>query len=74
MKTTRVNNMAKGLKITLIKSPHGRLPKHSCVLEALGLRKTNRTVYVPDNERMWGMVKKISYLVNVETVEEENAK
>ena len=66
--------MTKRLKITLIKSPHGRLPKHSCILDALGLRKTNRTVYKPDNPQTWGMVKKIPHLVNVEGVEDKNAK
>lgn len=65
--------MAKVLKITLIKSPHGRIPKHRLTLEALGLRKTNRTIYVPDNPQMWGMVKKIPHLVVVEGVEKANA-
>jgi large subunit ribosomal protein L30 len=58
--------MAKSLKITLLKSPHGRLPTQWKVLDALGLRKTKRTVYKPDNPQIWGMVKKISHLIKVE--------
>lgn len=65
--------MAKRLKITLVKSPYGRLPKHSRNLEALGLRKTNRTIYVPDNPQMRGMVEKIPHLVVVEGVEDKDA-
>ena len=62
------------IKITLIKSPHGRLPQHRRILDALGLRKTNRTVYKPDNPQTWGMVKKIPHLIVVEGAEEKNAK
>ena len=65
--------MAKQLKIKLIKSPHGRLPKHRQILDALGLRKTNRVVYKPDNPQIWGMINKIPYLLSVEGVEEKNA-
>ena len=65
--------MTKHLKITLIKSPHGRLPQHRRTLDALGLRKTNRTVYKPDNPQTWGMVKKIPHLIVVEGAEEKNA-
>jgi len=65
--------MARQLKITLIKSPHGRLPKQRLILEALGLRKTNRSVYKPDNPQTWGMVKKIPHLLVIEGVEKDNA-
>ncbi|MBN2373475.1 50S ribosomal protein L30 [bacterium] len=65
--------MANRLKITLKKSPNGRIPKHTRILDALGLRKTNRTVCVPDNPQMQGMVRKITHLVSVERVEEKDA-
>ena len=66
--------MGKQLKITLLKSPHGRLPNHRRTLDALGLRKTTRTVYKPDNPQTWGMINKIPHLISVEGVEEQNAK
>lgn len=65
--------MDKRLKITLTKSPYGRLPKQRRILDALGLRKTNRTVYKPDNPQTWGMVKKIPHLVIVEGAKNKNA-
>jgi len=65
--------MARQLKITLIKSPHGRLPKQRLILDALGLRKTNRSVYKPDNPQTWGMVNKISHLLVIEGVKKDNA-
>ncbi len=73
MKKIKVKKMNKTLKIKLIKSPYGRIPKHKRILDAMGLRKTNKIVYVPDNPMMWGMIKKIPHLVTVERIEEENA-
>ena len=58
--------MAEKLKITLVKSPIGAVPKHRKTAEALGLRKLNKTVEMPDNEAVRGMIRQISYLVNVE--------
>ena len=37
------------LKITLVKSTIGAVPKHRKTVEALGLRKLNKTVVLPDN-------------------------
>ena len=65
--------MGKNLKITLVKSPFGRLPKQRRILDALGLRKTKQTVYKPDNPQTWGMVKKIPHLVVVEGEQDKNA-
>ena len=36
--------MAEKLKVTLVKSPIGAIPKHRKTVEALGLRKLNKTV------------------------------
>ncbi len=58
--------MAEKLKITLVKSPIGAVPKHRKTAEALGLRKLNKTVEMPDNEAVRGMIRQISYLVKVE--------
>ena len=34
------------LKITLVKSPIGAIPKHRKTVEAMGLRKLNKTVEI----------------------------
>ncbi|MEW6608645.1 MAG: 50S ribosomal protein L30 [bacterium] len=60
--------MEKNLKITLVKSRFGRIPKHCGTLSALGLRKINQTVIKPDNPQIKGMIKQIDYLVKVEKI------
>ncbi|MDI6735680.1 MAG: 50S ribosomal protein L30 [bacterium] len=57
--------MEKKLKITLVKSRFGRVPKHGRTLSALGLRKINQVVVKPDNPQTRGMVKQVDYLVKV---------
>ncbi len=56
----------KKIKVTLVKSPIGAIPKHRKTVEALGLRKMNHTVELPDNEAVRGMVKQVCHLVKVE--------
>lgn len=56
----------KMLKITLVKSPIGAVPKHKRTCEAMGLHKTNRSVVLPDNAATRGQIAQISYLVKVE--------
>ena len=58
--------MADKLKVTLVKSPIGCIPKHRRTVEALGLKKVNKTVELPDNAAVRGMVNQVSYLVKVE--------
>ena len=53
------------LKITLVKSTIGAVPKHKKTVEALGLKKLNKTVVLPDNAATRGMVKQVSHLVKV---------
>ena len=57
--------MAKTLKITLVKSPIGAVPKNKKTVEALGLRKLHQTVEKPDNEAVRGMIATVSHLVEV---------
>ena len=57
--------MAK-LKITLVKSTIGAVPKHKKTVEALGLKKLNKSVVLPDNGAVRGMVRQVSHLVKVE--------
>ena len=56
------------LKVTLVKSTIGAVPKHKKTVEALGLRKLNKTVELPDNAATRGMVKQVQHLVKVEEV------
>ena len=54
------------LKITLVKSTIGAVPKHKKTVEALGLKKVNKTVELPDNAATRGMIKQVQHLVTVE--------
>ena len=54
------------LKVTLVKSPIGAVPKRKKTVEAMGLRKVNKTVELPDNAATRGMIKQVSHLVKVE--------
>ena len=58
----------KTLKITLVKSPIGAIPKQRATVEAMGLRKLNKTVELPNNDAVRGMVKQVKHLVKVEEV------
>ncbi len=60
--------MEKKLKVTLIKSRFGRVPKHGRTLSALGLRKINQVVVKPDNPQTRGMIQQVDYLVKVEGI------
>ena len=56
----------KTIKVTLVKSTIGAVPKHKKTVEALGLRKLNKTVELPDNASTRGMVNQVRHLVKVE--------
>ena len=60
--------MAEKLKITLVKSPIGAVPKQKATIEALGLRKMHKTVEMPDTGAVRGMIQPVSHLVKVEEV------
>ena len=60
--------MAEKLKITLVKSPIGAVPKHIKTVEALGLKKLNKTVEMPDNAATRGMIQQVKHLVKVEEI------
>ena len=60
--------MAEKLKITLVKSPIGAVPKHIKTVEALGLKKLNKTVELPDNAATRGMIQQVKHLVKVEEI------
>ena len=54
------------LKVTLVKSTIGAVPKHKKTVEALGLKKLHKTVELPDNEATRGMITQVQHLVKVE--------
>lgn len=60
--------MAEKLKVTLVKSTIGAIPKHRATVEALGLHKLNKTVELPDNDAVRGMIWHVKHLVKVEEV------
>ncbi|BCN32746.1 50S ribosomal protein L30 [Anaeromicropila herbilytica] len=60
--------MAGKLKITLVKSTIGAIPKHRKTVEALGLRKPNRSVEQADNAAIRGMLQQVRHLVKVEEI------
>ena len=41
--------MAEKLRITLVKSPIGAVPKHRKTVEAMGLTKMHKTVELPED-------------------------
>ena len=60
--------MADKLKITLVKSTIGAIPKHRATVEALGLKKLNKSVELPNNAATKGMIAQVSHLVKVEEI------
>ena len=54
------------LKVTLVKSTIGAIPKHKKTVAALGLKKLNKTVELPDNAATRGIVNQVQHLVKVE--------
>ena len=58
--------MAKKLKVTLVRSIHGRLRKHQACVRGLGLRRMHQTVEVLDTPENRGMINKVSYLLKCE--------
>lgn len=53
------------MKIKLVRSKIGSLPKQRQVLEALGLRKVQQVKEVKDNAAVRGMIAKVSHMVEV---------
>jgi large subunit ribosomal protein L30 len=56
------------VKLTLMKSRHGRLKNHQACIAGLGLRRIRHSVIVDDTPENRGMINKISYLLQVEDV------
>ncbi len=56
----------KQIKLTLVKSKHGRLKNHKASIAGLGLRRMHQTVVVEDTPQNRGMINQVSYLLKVE--------
>ena len=54
------------MQITLIKSTIGQVPKNRATVAAMGLRKLNQTVELPDNSCTRGQIQKVRHMVKVE--------
>lgn len=58
------------MKVTLVKSTIGAIPKHKRTVEALGLRKINSSNIHEDNVAIRGMVDQVRHLVKAEVISE----
>ena len=58
----------KKLKVTYVKSAIGYNKKQAKILEALGLRKLNSSVVLPDNASIRGSIFHVKHLVKVEEI------
>ncbi|MDR1539249.1 MAG: 50S ribosomal protein L30 [Clostridiales bacterium] len=60
--------MAGELKVTLVRSSIGAIPKHKKTIKALGLGKINSSRVHKDNDAIRGMIRKVTHLVKVEEI------
>jgi large subunit ribosomal protein L30 len=60
--------MAKKIRIRLIRSVIGSLPKQRATVRSLGLRKIGSVNELEANSAVLGMVRVVSHLVSVEEV------
>ncbi len=58
----------KKLRVTLVRSPIGYNKKQAQIAEALGLKKLNHSVVLPDNASVRGSISHVAHLVKVEEV------
>lgn len=55
----------KSLKVELVRSPIGILPKHKLCVKGLGLRKIGQVRELEDTPAVRGMINKVNYMVRV---------
>jgi large subunit ribosomal protein L30 len=63
-----MSEQKKQVKLTLVRSLIGRLPKHKACIAGLGLRKMHHSSVVEDTPSTRGMINKVSYLLKVEEI------
>lgn len=56
----------KMIKVTLVRSLHGRLKSHQACVKGLGIRRMHQTVAVQDTPENRGMINKAYYMLQVE--------
>jgi large subunit ribosomal protein L30 len=61
-------NAIKQIKITLIKSPFGRLQIHRACVRGLGLSRMHQSVQIAATPENLGMVRKAGFMLKVEEV------
>lgn len=62
----KADSGVKMVKLTLVRSKHGRLKSHKACVAGLGLRRMHQTVEVIDTPENRGMINKIHYMLNIE--------
>jgi large subunit ribosomal protein L30 len=60
----------KKLRVTLLRSRIGLLPKQERTLDALGLRRIRQSVVHRESPEVRGMLARVSHLVRIEGIEE----
>jgi large subunit ribosomal protein L30 len=54
------------IRVTLVKSAHGRLQSHKDTVRGLGLRRMRHSVELEDTPQVRGMINKIAYMLRIE--------
>lgn len=65
---TKKKEKQKLVRVTLVKSPIGYEKSQGDTVRAMGLRKMNATVELPDNSTVRGQINKVRHLLKVEEV------
>ena len=65
--------MAAELRVTQVRSTIGTKPKHRGTIRALGLRRINHTVVLPDRPEIRGMLARVTHLVRIEASSGESS-
>ena len=60
----------KKLKITQVRSESGRQERHRRTLRALGLRYHQQSVIQQDTPQIQGMIRQVSFMLDVQEIEE----
>jgi len=60
------NTKSAKLRVTLVRSPSGKIGKHRDTVRGLGLRRLHHSVELADTREIRGMINKVNYLVRVE--------
>jgi large subunit ribosomal protein L30 len=56
----------KKIKVTLVRSPAGRIAAHRACVTGLGLRRLRQSVVVADTPENRGMIGRVAFLLQVE--------